>query len=174
MNIFQGVSLEKTFYIQVTIFLGDIDAKKDQKNPPKTSHKIFSQCLIVTSSFLWAFMVENVCKNSFLGGKNRKNGIPVLKITFAYYLSPRITGFHELPPKQLSSAETSSLIPSYHFFHMGNYHYFPNFISFLWRETGCKLVSPGKFENGKLYSNAITQQNERGLVLFWIQKRTWW
>ena len=87
--MFQGVSLEKTFYIQVTIFLGDIDAKKDQKNPPKTSHKIFSQCLIVTSSFLWAFMVENVCKNSFLGGKNRKNGIPVLKITFSLHIIPQ-------------------------------------------------------------------------------------
>ena len=34
-------------------------------------------------------------------------------------------------------------------------------------ETGCKLGSPDKFENDKLYSNAITQQNERepGIVL---------
>ena len=34
-------------------------------------------------------------------------------------------------------------------------------------ETGCMLGSPDKFENGKLYSNAITQQNERqpGIVL---------
>ena len=34
-------------------------------------------------------------------------------------------------------------------------------------ETGCKLGSPNKFENDKLYSNAITQQNERepGIVL---------
>ena len=28
-------------------------------------------------------------------------------------------------------------------------------------ETGSKLGSLGKFENGKLYSNAIIQQNER-------------
>ena len=34
-------------------------------------------------------------------------------------------------------------------------------------ETGCKLGSPNKFENGKLYSNAIIQQNrkEPGTVL---------
>ena len=36
-------------------------------------------------------------------------------------------------------------------------------------ETGCKLGSPGKFENDELYSNAITKQNEReresGIVL---------
>ena len=34
-------------------------------------------------------------------------------------------------------------------------------------ETGCKLGSPNKFENGKLYSNAITQQNKKdpGIVL---------
>ena len=34
-------------------------------------------------------------------------------------------------------------------------------------ETGCKLGSPDKFENHKLYSNTITQQNERepGVVL---------
>ena len=57
--------------------------KKDQKNLPQTSHKIFSQCLIVNSSLLWAFMVQNFCKNSFSGGKSRKNGIPVIKITFS-------------------------------------------------------------------------------------------
>ena len=34
-------------------------------------------------------------------------------------------------------------------------------------ETGYKLVSPDTFGNDKLYSNAITQQNERdpGIVL---------
>ena len=34
-------------------------------------------------------------------------------------------------------------------------------------ESGCKLGSPDKFENEKLYSNAITRQNERepGIVL---------
>ena len=58
--------------------------KKDQKNLPQTSHKIFSQCLIVNSSLLWAFIVQNFCKNSFSQGKNRKNGIPVIKITFSF------------------------------------------------------------------------------------------
>ena len=39
-------------------------------------------------------------------------------------------------------------------------------------ETGCKLGSPDKFENDKLYSNAITQQNgrESGIVLDSRQK----
>ena len=34
-------------------------------------------------------------------------------------------------------------------------------------ETGCKLGSPNKFGNDKLYSNAINKQNEkeRGIVL---------
>ena len=27
-------------------------------------------------------MVQNFCKNSFSAGKSRKNGIPVIKITF--------------------------------------------------------------------------------------------
>ena len=73
-----------------------------------------------------------------------------------------------------SSTETSSLIPSYHFFFIRETDITAhpniingNFISFLWMETGCKLGSPDKFENDKLYSNAITQQNERepGIVL---------
>ena len=58
--------------------------KKDQKNLPQTSHKFFFQCLIVNSSLLWAFIVQNFCKNSFSQGKNRKNGIPVIKITFSF------------------------------------------------------------------------------------------
>ena len=36
-NIFQGVSSEKTFYIQITIVSGDIDAKKTRK----TFHKLY-------------------------------------------------------------------------------------------------------------------------------------
>ena len=39
--------------------------KKVQKYLPQTSHKFFAQCLIVNSSLLWAFMVQNFCKNSF-------------------------------------------------------------------------------------------------------------
>ena len=37
-------------------------------------------------------------------------------------------------------------------------------------ETGCKLGSPDKFENDKLYSNAITQQNERAWYCFGFKK----
>ena len=47
-------------------------------------------------------MVENIWKNSFSGGKSRKNGIPVIKSPFLCKLSPRITGFHDLTPKLLS------------------------------------------------------------------------
>ena len=73
-----------------------------------------------------------------------------------------------------SSTETSSLTPHtpYFFIQSTDISAHPNiingnFISFLWMETGCKLGSPDKFENDKLYSNAITQQNERepGIVL---------
>ena len=74
--------------------------KKDQKNLPQTSHKIFSQCLIVNSSLLWAFMAQNFCKNSFSGAKSRKK--PYLSLPFLCKKSPRITGFHELTPKLLS------------------------------------------------------------------------
>ena len=44
-------------------------------------------------------MVQNFCKNSFSGGKSRKNGIPVNKSPFLSKKSPRITGFRELTPK---------------------------------------------------------------------------
>ena len=50
---------------------------------------IFSQCLIMNSSLLLAFMVQNVCKNSFSGGKSRKNGIPIIKITFSLQKIPQ-------------------------------------------------------------------------------------
>ena len=63
--------------------------KKDQKNLPQTSHIFFSQILIVNSSFLWAFMVQNFCKNSFSHGKSRKNGIPAIKITFPFQKIPK-------------------------------------------------------------------------------------
>ena len=56
--------------------------KKYQKNFPQTSHKVFSQFLIVNSSFLWAFMVQSFCKNSFLGSESRKNNISVKKSSF--------------------------------------------------------------------------------------------
>ena len=56
--------------------------KTGQKNLPKTSHQIFSQSLIVNSSSLWAFMVENACKNLFSRGKSRKTVIVVIKITW--------------------------------------------------------------------------------------------
>ena len=63
--------------------------KKDQKNLPQTSRKFFSRWFIVNSSLLWAFMVQNFCKNSFSGGKSRINGIPVIKITFSLQKLPQ-------------------------------------------------------------------------------------
>ena len=36
LNIFEGVSLEKTFHIQITIVPAYTDAKKDHKNLPQT------------------------------------------------------------------------------------------------------------------------------------------
>ena len=45
--------------------------KKDQKNLPETSHNFFSQCLIVNSSLLWTFVVQNFCKKLFSWGKSR-------------------------------------------------------------------------------------------------------
>ena len=38
-------------------------------------------------------------------------------------------------------------------------------------ETGCKLGSPNKFENDKVYSNAITQQNERDPGIFFDSRK---
>ena len=44
-------------------------------------------------------MVQNICKNSFSGGKSRKNGIPVIKSHLLCKKLPRMTGFYELTPK---------------------------------------------------------------------------
>ena len=38
---------------------------------------------------LWAFVVQNFCKNLFSGGKSRKNSIPVIKITFSLQKIPK-------------------------------------------------------------------------------------
>ena len=86
LNIFQGESSEKTFYVQINRWYW---CKKDQKNFPQTSHKFFSQCLIVNSSLLWAFIVQNFCKNSFSGVKSRKTGIPVIKMAFSLQKIPQ-------------------------------------------------------------------------------------
>ena len=45
--------------------------------------------------------IENFCKNSFSGGKSRKNGIPV----FFAKKPPGITEFHELTPELLNILE---------------------------------------------------------------------
>ena len=63
--------------------------KKDQKNLKQTSHRSFSKCLIVNSSLLWPFMIPNFCKNSFSGGKSKKNSIPVIKINFFLERNPQ-------------------------------------------------------------------------------------
>ena len=82
--------IRKTFCIQITIVPGDIDAKKTRKTFHKLQiYKFFSQCLIVISSLLWAFMVQSNCKKSFSRGKSRKNDIPVLKITFSLQKMPQ-------------------------------------------------------------------------------------
>ena len=74
---------------------GDIDAEKTRK----TFHKLHINFF---SGLNCEFFI--VCKNSFSGGKSRKNGIPVVKITFLFFCkkSPRITGFHKLTLQLLS------------------------------------------------------------------------
>ena len=84
-----GVSSEKTFYIQITIVPGNTDAKKTRKTFHRL-RKIFSQCLIMISSLLWAFMVQNFCKNLFSEGKSKQNGIPIIKITFFVKDTPEL------------------------------------------------------------------------------------
>ena len=98
---FQGVSSEKIFYVQITIVSGDIDAKKDLKNFHKLCINFF-HCLIVISSLLWAFMVQNLGKNSCSGGKSTKYGVPVVKISFFCKKLKKIARFYELTPKLLS------------------------------------------------------------------------
>ena len=68
---------------------GDIDAKKTRKTFHKLYIKIFSQSFIVNSSLLRAFTVQNICNNSFSGGKSRKNGIAVIKITVSQQKIPQ-------------------------------------------------------------------------------------
>ena len=82
---------KKTFYVKITIVPGDIDAKKSRKIFDKPEINFFSWCLIVNSSLLWAFVVQNFCKNSFSGGKKKveKNGILVIKITFSLQKIPQ-------------------------------------------------------------------------------------
>ena len=99
MNILQGYYQKKTFYVQITMVLGDIDAKKTRK---QTSHKIFPQGLIVNSSLLWEFMVQNFCKHLFSGGKSRKKTISVITITFSLQKICQNYSFHELTPKLVS------------------------------------------------------------------------
>ena len=55
--------------------------EKGQKHLLQTSHKFFSM-LSCEFLILMSISVQNICKNSFSGGKSRKNGIPVIKITF--------------------------------------------------------------------------------------------
>ena len=67
----------------MTIVLGDIDAKKTRKTFHKVHMKLFlnfSLRILYCSEHL---VVQNFCKKSFSGNKIRKNGIPVIKITFS-------------------------------------------------------------------------------------------
>ena len=65
------LSSEKTFYIQITMVPGDTDAKKTRKTFHKLHINFFFSRLNCNSS-LWVFMVQDLCKNSFSGGKSRK------------------------------------------------------------------------------------------------------
>ena len=67
----------------------DIVTKKSGKTFQKLAIKNFFSMLNCESSLLWAFMVQNFCKNSFSGAKSRKNGIPVMKITFILQKIPQ-------------------------------------------------------------------------------------
>ena len=75
--------------------------KKDQKNLPQTLYKFFSQYFIVNSSLLRAYTFQNICKNSFSGGKSRKNGISVIKITFSLQKIPQNYSFPWVNTKTL-------------------------------------------------------------------------
>ena len=88
LNIFWRVSSEKNILRSVYHTAKWYWCKKDKKNLQQTSHNFFSQCLIKNYSLLWAFMVQNSCKNSFSGGKSRKKGIFVIKITFSLLKIP--------------------------------------------------------------------------------------
>ena len=97
----------------------------------------------------------------------------LMSIAGQWRYTDRSIGCKNFTRTSFSSTETSSFIPSYYFFiQTTDITAHPNIINgnlicFLWMETGCKLGSPDKFENDKLYSNATTQQNERepGIVL---------
>ena len=68
---------------------GDIDAKKTKKAFHKLQKKFFSR-LNCSSSLLWVFIVQNLCKNSFSVAKSRKNGvISLIKITFSLQKIPQ-------------------------------------------------------------------------------------
>ena len=114
------------------------------------------------------------------GGLDEKEGgwYPNTPIAIRDLLAIRYTdgsiGCKNFSRTSFSSTEISSLIPSYYFFHTGNSQDCPNFISFLWMETGCKRGSTDKFENGNYILMQSHSKMRDSLVLFWIQERTWW
>ena len=103
LNIFQGVSSEKTFYVQITILPGDIDAKKTRK----TFHKLH---IIFFNTLLWILhCYEHLWFRTFI--KIHLQGVKVKKWHSCnknhpfLQKSPWTTGFHELKPKLLSVLE---------------------------------------------------------------------
>ena len=60
------------------------------ETPSTNFTKNFFSILFLNSSLLWAFMVQNFCKNSFSGGKSRKTGIPVIKTTILCKSPPEL------------------------------------------------------------------------------------
>ena len=79
---FRGYHQKKYFIFRLPLVSGDIDAKKRPEKLSQTLHKHFSHCLIVISSLLWAFMIQNLGENSCSGGKSTKYGVPVVRISF--------------------------------------------------------------------------------------------
>ena len=114
--------------------------------------------------------IKSNCNTWFTGTQH------LMSIAVQWRYADGSIGCKNFTRTSFSSTETSSLIPSCYFFiwatditaHLNIIN--GNFISFLWMETGCKLSSPDKFENDKLYSNAITQQNEREPGSFGFKK----
>ena len=110
--------------------------------------------------------IENNCNTCFTGTQH------LTSIAGQWRYADGSIGCKKFTRLSFSSTETSSIIPYHFFIQATDIIAHPNiinenFISFLWMETGSKLGSRDKFENGKLYSNAITQQNDRepGIVL---------
>ena len=115
--------------------------------------------------------IESNCNPWFTGTQH------LLSIAGQWRCTDGLIGCKNFTRTSFPSTETSSLIITPFFFIQAtdvtaHPNINGNFISFPWMETGCKFGY--KFEIDKLYSNAITQQNEKEPGIVWIQERSWW